>query len=169
MSLDSSSTVKSSTTQDISLVGIYWEKCILCQDITTEALQCPAKSKRGDTGTGYKTLCHDLREFLKFQQSPAYLSPSVVESNGLETILKDHNASWHKSCRVKWNKTKINRAVKRQYANECQEADLSAKRTRLSDPAKHDMKRSICFFCDNESSEDSLHLMSTYQIDHKIR
>ncbi len=37
-----------------------WEKCIVCQQITSEVLKCPADSKRSIDGAGYKTLTENL-------------------------------------------------------------------------------------------------------------
>ena len=35
-----------------------WNKCLLCQEVTSEVLQCPAQSKHNDVGVGqgYSTL-----------------------------------------------------------------------------------------------------------------
>ena len=43
--------------------NIDWKKCVLCQKHKDDVLKCPAKSKRGDVGSGYKTLALNLRQF----------------------------------------------------------------------------------------------------------
>lgn len=35
---------------------IDWEKCVFCQEKTSEELECPANTKRNDRGQGYATL-----------------------------------------------------------------------------------------------------------------
>ncbi len=42
-----------------------WEKCIVCQQITSEVLKCPADSKRSIDGAGYKSLTENLLAFKK--------------------------------------------------------------------------------------------------------
>ena len=43
--------------------AIHWLKCVICQKKTTEKLQCPANSKRYDSGAGYLTIEQDLTSF----------------------------------------------------------------------------------------------------------
>ena len=140
------------------MTDIDWKKCIFCQEITTESLQYPAKSKRRDMGAGYKTLCDNLLQFQNIGKNPAFISLlPLPKGDGIESTLRDNNAGWHKSCRVKWNKTSLNRAVKRKYQDECQvsSGESSVKHTRLSDPTEVNMKKSMCFFCDEDRSEES--------------
>jgi len=40
-----------------------WNLCVLCQENTTAALECPAKSKRPLVGSGYKSLAKHLIQF----------------------------------------------------------------------------------------------------------
>ena len=42
---------------------VDWLKCIICQKETAEKTQCPANSKRNDSGAGYLTIEHDLTLF----------------------------------------------------------------------------------------------------------
>ena len=42
---------------------VDWLKCIICQKETAEKTQCPANSKRNDSGAGYLTIEHDLTSF----------------------------------------------------------------------------------------------------------
>ncbi len=47
-----------------------WDKCVLCQEVTSESLKCPADSKRSMDGTGYKTLVDNLLAFKKIDCLP---------------------------------------------------------------------------------------------------
>ena len=40
-----------------------WNLCIICQEPKGEPLTCPAKSKRKDVGSGYRSLAGILAEF----------------------------------------------------------------------------------------------------------
>ena len=42
---------------------VDWLKCIICQKETAEKTQCPANSKRYDSGAGYLTIERDLTSF----------------------------------------------------------------------------------------------------------
>ena len=42
---------------------VDWLKCIICQKETAEKTQCPANSKRNDSGAGYLTIERDLMSF----------------------------------------------------------------------------------------------------------
>ena len=42
---------------------VDWLKCIICQKETAEKTQCPANSKRNDSGAGYLTIERDLTSF----------------------------------------------------------------------------------------------------------
>lgn len=47
-------------------------KCLLCQEITSEALRCPAKSKHKDVGVGqgYSTLSRNIMLFNELNGLP---------------------------------------------------------------------------------------------------
>jgi len=49
-----------------------WTKCLLCQKVTSEALQCPAESKRYDvvTGQGYSTFIENIVRFQELNDMP---------------------------------------------------------------------------------------------------
>ena len=86
---------------------IYWKNCALCQEDTGEPLQCPAHSKRGDIGAGYKTLASNLKQFV-----PVTLD-GLDEGSGVENTLFQHNACWHKRYSSKFNVTTLKRAQNR--------------------------------------------------------
>ena len=92
---------------------INWSLCILCQSLTNEKLKCPAKSKRL-TVCGYQSLSSNLLSFHEIDSIPHNIKISHLDDGiGLETSLKKNSASWHDSCRIKFNKTELVRARKR--------------------------------------------------------
>ena len=67
---------------------------------TSEKRECPAISKQRNRGGGYITLEKDLESFYTAEELHLDLAePS--EGEGIAEALLKHNASWHKSCRVK--------------------------------------------------------------------
>ena len=96
---------------------IDWSICILCQKDTNEKLKCPAKGKHLNV-CGYKTLVKNLLSFQELNSLPENINLSDLdEGNGLEETLKVKSASWHDSCRVKYNKTELLRVKKRLEKN----------------------------------------------------
>ena len=83
-----------------------WNSYIICQSNMAERLQCPSNSKRKDAGAGYSSFVNNLQEFLKIDMLPVNLNVNFLnEGKGIEQTLKDHLASWHKTCRDLFNNT----------------------------------------------------------------
>ena len=59
--------------------------CAYCQYVISEALRCPADTKRSDLGAGYKTLAANIEKLAKLGCMPKVLCLSRLdESNGIE-------------------------------------------------------------------------------------
>ena len=88
-----------------------------------------------------------------------------------ETLLK-HNASWHKSGRVKYNVTKLKRLERKRKPIEGKvslQLDDSGKRTR-SDLASTSVGEEVCFFCGGADTEGNpLSRASTMELDSRVR
>ena len=101
-----------------SCVIIDWKKRVLCQTNTSESLSCPADSKRDTKGAGYKTMAENLLGFEKLGCLPGEISLSQLhEGEGIKASFRQHKAKWHESCRLKFNKTKLQWAEKRKAAS----------------------------------------------------
>ena len=86
-----------------------WTKCIVCREETNERLECPAASKRKDAG--YKSVTENLLSFSDIAEIPGWISMERLNDRiGIEPTLRSRKASWHKSCRCKFNATKLERA-----------------------------------------------------------
>ena len=95
-----------------------WDKCVLCQqEITDEVLQCPANSKRSTSGAGYKTLADNLLAFNEIGWLSSSIVSRLMEEQDLEGTFRSHKAKWHDSCRLQYNKTKLERATKRKASS----------------------------------------------------
>ena len=148
-----------------------WSLCILCQESKSEALQCPADSKRSDVGAGYKTLAENIQEFNELGCMPIQISLSRLnEGDGMENTFLRCKARWHKSCHLLFNSTKLNRAKKRQAPTP--DSSVSCKYTRSSSSSSSQMNNpeKICFFCDQPSTSKSpTHDVCTFGLDARVR
>lgn len=149
-----------------------WSKCVLCQEVTSEALQCPANSKRHDIGAGqgYSTLSTSILRFSEIRQLPMPIDLNRLdEGNGMEATFKEHMAKWHKSCHTKFNSTKLRRAEKRRIVP-VEDSDANCpvptKKIRLSRSNEPGTQHS-CFFCDGTS--EPLREASTFMLDKHVR
>lgn len=92
---------------------IDWKLCILCQEQKNESLQCPTKSKRKDTGAGYRSTAENVQRFDDLGMMPFDVRVSQLDDgSGLYNTLMKNEASWHKSCKDLVNNTKLKRAEK---------------------------------------------------------
>ena len=93
------------------------------------------------------------------------------EGEGIAETLLKHNASWHKSYRVKYNATKLKRLERKRKlteGKESQQLDDSGKRTR-SDLATTSVGQEVCFFCGGPATEGNpLSRASTMEVDSRV-
>ena len=159
-------------------LGMDWKLCIICQRSTRESLQCPGKSKRKDAGAGYFSF---IRIATEYKELGIEVSKIDIESPEIVNTLMIQNASWHKSCRDLYNKTKLERAKKRKLAeSECDEVENSATEEPSSSSPVKSRRSSIlagpavpqklqCFFCDKQSNPEDLRCASTLEVDQRVR
>ena len=96
--------------------SVDWTKCILCQQTTSEPLQCPGNSGRSDIecGTGYRTLASNILQFSKIRSLPRPINVEKLdEGGGIAETFMQRKAKFHKSCRNKFSNMKLERAEKR--------------------------------------------------------
>ncbi len=146
-----------------------WDLCVLCQEETVEILKCPAISARSTEGAGYKTLAENLEAFDRISCLPGTLKLSRLdEGMGIEATFRLHKAKWHDSCRLQFNKTKLQRAEKRKMPNEPNPEPNPRKFTCLSREHEHHSMET-CFFCGKSADGDTLRNASTFEVDIHVR
>lgn len=158
-------------TSDIPSIPIDWNKCVLCQTNTSESLCCPADSKRGAKGAGYKTTAENLLALKKLGCLPKTINLSRIdEGKGIEASFHHHKARWHDSCRLKFKKTKLQRAEKRNsFPEDSSSSDVPTKYTRTS---RGQVPLSVhrCFFYDGDAEDgECLHKASTFELVARVR
>ena len=123
----------------------HWSLCFICQETTPESLTCPSQNARQDMGSSYNILAGYQKRFSELGLLPkSLLLNRLDEGSGIEAALSTNNALYHKTCRLRYNKTKLDRAEKRHRKIEANEEEEIAcrKRTRyLSQPSNTGMKQ----------------------------
>ena len=90
------------------------------------------------------------------------------DGEGIELTLRKHKAKWHGSCRLKYNKTELQRARKRKTSAEDSGDCHSGKFTRQNCQKKTNSTE-IYFFCDKPAiSAEFLSKASTFQLDSRV-
>lgn len=168
-----------------------WEFCVFCQEDTRAALECPARSTKAAIGNGYSSLAEHLIQFQALGHMPMDIDiERLNDGDGIEATMMRHHASWHKTCRLKFNLTKLKLLEKRcmeeerrsmkeeeegmDEAKECIEEEKEGTSTSLcmhtrSSHSRVDLKEAKCFLCDEPAGSAGLHNASTYDIDMKVR
>jgi len=143
-----------------------WTLCVLCQEDTKAALECPAKSKRPSVGSGYISLAKHLMEFHSLGHMPMTINMERIDDgDGIEATMIRHQACWHKTCRVKFNQTKLDRLNEKLAQKESSQRI----QTRSTHETVVNLKDTICIFCDQPAGDEGLHIASTYEIDRTVR
>lgn len=121
-----------------------WELCILCQEDTGAALQCPINSRKAPIGSGYVSLATYLTTFSELGQVPMNIDIARLDDgDGIEATLMRHSAQWHKACRLRVNQTKLERLETKSKESDV-ETCPSAVTTR-SRQDRVDLTEAVCF------------------------
>ena len=76
-------------------------------------MQCSYESKptNVNVGQGYSTVATNIIRFNELQALPIPIDIRRLDK-GFEATMLEHLAKWHKSCKGKFNKSKLKRAEK---------------------------------------------------------
>ena len=144
-----------------------WQMRAICQEATSEALQCPADTKCSDVGAGYKTLAGNIEKFAKLGCMPTDLCLSRLdEGKRIEGTFVANKARWHKSCYALFNSTKLKRAEKRHVTLDKDPVGGKFTRSNVTVCLKEIIP--ACFICDKCDGQ-TLHSVSTLGLDDQVR
>ena len=115
---------------------------------------------KGDQNRPYESFLANVNQFRMMNALP---TPIFFEPNESATTFVMHSASWHKSCYLKYNTSKLTKVKKR-----------SASASESNPPDKKRSKRQAisvdeCIFCERGCDEGSLHQVLTFDADSNIR
>ena len=140
-----------------------WNQCIICQQSTPEPLKCPMQTP----GASYDKMIDVYESFLtnvkEFQDIDA-LPTNIIyfKHDQSPADFAAHHASWHKSCYLKYNNSKLAKAKKRRASNtDDLEKQLPRKRQAI--------EVYNCLFCEKGQEEGELHQVSTFDADSDMR
>ena len=138
-------------------MDIDWEKCIVCQENTSEALKCPLLGPGTNDSKleAYKSFLHNVEQFRAIDSLPTAIR---FDNESADSFLV-HRASWHKSCHLKYNNFKLQRAKKRGSCVDKSETRSSKRRA---------ISFELCLFCEKGREEGDLHQILTFDADSNI-
>ncbi len=162
---------------------IDFTKCFLCQSDDKNDLRDPSKCIKSTVYQPYQTLALNIIELKNLNQLPFDIDVEAFQlfEGGLEKVLEDNKAVWHKNCRNKVDSQKVSRAKKR-YSAECSVAS-PVKTRRLSLPVEaqnvsmvtesgDNSAKHSCFICGEYGARDSgsgFYRVATLEVDRKVR
>ena len=158
------------------LSSISWNWCLFCQEETSEHLECPARSKKVNSGKGYVTLVDNLQQF----KNSYTLGSNLHLTDITHETLINNNASWYKSCRITYSAGELQRILKRKRDSECTDSEAwhsdIGSQCRPTRSECKSMKVAIidkffCFFCDEKISPSDKYRRTagTFDLNGKVR
>ena len=139
-----------------------WNKCVICQqEKPSEPLKCPMQGPASscEKRDVYSSFIANVVEFRDLTALPTSI---YFRDNVSAADFETHRASWHKSCHLKFNNSKLIKARKRKAKN----TDDPEQRP----PSKRQaVKAESCVFCAKGCEEGDLHQVSTYDANSNIQ
>ncbi|XP_068680603.1 probable DNA double-strand break repair Rad50 ATPase [Montipora foliosa] len=155
--------------QDALTMDFFWDRCIICQRISETPLKCPLNANTTDIERGevYKNFLENANEFQSQSFLPVELKLDL--STATVELLIANRASWHKSCRLRFTTSKLEKAKERQSAKRKRETEEEESRTRRNSQRRQASKNNeVCIFYKKDSDE-ILHDFTSLAVDKKIR
>ena len=95
---------------------LNWSQCIICQEEISEPLKCPLESH--DPSGNVDAYTAFLANVGQFREMGALPTSICFGSDITAADFETHSVSWHKSCCLKYNNSKLARAKKRVISHE---------------------------------------------------
>ena len=141
-----------------------WTKCVLCQLDNKEPLISP-------TDTGQETIASNIIQFNDLDSMPLKINLARLDNgNGIQSTFTEENAKWHKSCYLKFGRTKLERANRKRKSEE--DGTMSKRIFTCSSSGETDTdvpvdsNSPLCFFCSKLETKQKLHEVCTFQLDY---
>ena len=164
-------------------VKLDFTKCFQCQSDDKNDLRDTSKGRISTIYQPYGTLALDITELNNLNQLPFDIDVDALQlsEGGLEKVLEDNKAKWHKKCRNKVDSQKVSRAKKKYFA-ECSVASpVKTRRLSLHVEVQHvrmetdigdNSAKSSCFSCGEYGARDfgsGFYRVATLEVDRKVR
>ena len=137
-----------------------WRKCVICQENKSETLKCPLNAVSGEKTESYVSFMDNVSAFRNLGSLPArlYFDEDLTVQN-----LVQNKAAWHKSCRVKFSKEKLERAKSKRKKRDEEEPTSSKEKRAQRQP----LDKEACLFC--QKTHGHLHEFRTFGADTNLR
>ena len=133
--------------------------CLICQQNTSEPLKCPLNAHRsGEKSEAYSSFLINVSTFRGMGTLPIQLAFGEDMTVG---ELVRNRGEWHKSCHLKFNRGKLERATVKRHREE-ESSNCVMKR-----PRRQSMDKMACLFCNQDNGH--LHEFRTLGTDESIR
>ena len=133
-----------------------WNRCVICQQDKPELLKCPMQGpasscEKMDVYSSY------VEEFRDLNALPTSI---CFGDNVSAADFVTHLASWHKSCHMKYNNSKLAKARKWKAMDDPDQRPPSKRQA---------VKVDSCVFCVKGREEGELHQVSTFDANSNIQ
>lgn len=138
-----------------------WELCLICQaENKPEPLKCPLDSLQDGAGKeAYQSFLNNVVEFRNLGTLPVELQ--LKEDTSVEQLCTNR-AVWHKSCRLKFANSKLERAQNKLKRKSTAGSSLQAKKVK-----RQVSEQNVCIFCGEQGND--LHQVLTLEVDKDVR
>ena len=111
-------------------MDFFWDRCIICQKISETPLKCPLNANTSVGKQVYNNInfLKNADEFRSQSYLPVELKLDL--STTIVELLIANRVSWHKSCRLKFATSKLEKAKERQSAKRQRETEEEESGTR---------------------------------------
>ncbi|KAG1666280.1 putative aldolase class 2 protein [Nymphon striatum] len=149
----------------ICMFQVYmdWNLCVICQERGGD-LRCPTDSLQKNGLEVYTNFLETVDKFSELGILPVDVDFKEVAI--AETFLENH-AKWHKSCHIKFARSKLQRAQKQIEVKQKCEEEVSGEGRQSKRQSIGNPNQEACIFCLTVSGK--MHRCSTMNLDHELR
>ena len=98
---------------------VDWTKCFICKNDTKEKLQCSQNAITANAKQSYEVLAKSILDFKSIGNAPINVQVEKLScGKTLSQSLYDNSAKFHRTCKKKFDKDKLERAKKAACENE---------------------------------------------------
>ncbi|KAG1687699.1 hypothetical protein GQR58_008284 [Nymphon striatum] len=151
------------TFQNIQFQNMDWNLCVICQERGGD-LRCPTDSLQKNGLEVYKNFLETVDKFSELGILPVDVDFKEVAI--AETFLENH-AKWHKSCHIKFARSKLQRAQKQIEVKQKREEEVSGEGRQSKRQSIGNPNQKACIFCLTVSGK--MHKCLTMNLDHELR
>lgn len=138
-----------------------WTLCVICQNSRdTAPLSCPKNRQNRSADDVYKDFLDNVREFEKIGALPVDID---FGEHGTPESFAENNASWHRACHQKFNKSKLERELSRKRKQEEDEEAPETSASQRSSVSQRDQARTRVYSVMRVAPENCMNMQLNAQ------